>query len=241
MAGTPAEDVMTGTNWSRNDSFVGGYPVYHTCISYPTAFNVNESYTLWTLDSQYAGYPHSASQCPAFSVAESFSPWSQDSNIFEGYWKPRSVADIARMGAFAYCENLASVSIPLSVTQLGNYTFYGTDISSITVAPDVKVSKSCIPAGCTISFYQASFTVTLPDSEIVFTQGDDYVSYLNQTMFSMTVTDGTNTVTRLVPFTITGVSTSEVVEDATGYLVFTYGDGVTKYNYQFTYSVTASA
>ena len=81
--------------------------------------------------------------------------------------------------------------------------------------------------------------MTLPNEEstVVFEQDADYEAYLNQSLFTMTVTDGSIVESRLVPFIIEGVSTADIVSNQTGYLVFTYSDGSQIVKKSFTYSV----
>ena len=144
---TPGQSFVLTTNWAQNVSYMDNYPVPIACNSYPVKFSVDESYQMWTMDNQIEGYPHSINPAPKFSVPESYTLWQNSNTLLEGYWYPSYFTDLAIMGAFAYCENLSSATIPISVTYLGNYTFYGTDISELTISPDTRFVKSCIPAG----------------------------------------------------------------------------------------------
>lgn len=237
----PSEDeYYSGAGWSHNSNLMGNYPIPATCIDYTTAININEIYSIWTFDATVGGYPHPSTQCPAFNISESYTLWNVNQTELDGYLTPKNIISVAKMGAFMNTINLTSIQLSIYVTKIGRYAFYNSGLTGVTASPDCEFSSLTFPSNCTISYYNATFSVTLPDSTIEFYKGDDYESYLNQSQMTITVTDGTNSVTRNVKYTIDGVSTDTVGTNFTGYLVFTYTNSQTQYRYPFTYTVKST-
>lgn len=58
-----------------------------------------------------------------------------------------------KVGAFANCTSLRRVSIPPTVKKIGDYAFYNTQISAVTIASDCEYADTSFPEGCVITYY----------------------------------------------------------------------------------------
>ena len=56
-------------------------------------------------------------------------------------------------GAFCDCVNLKKVIIPPSVKYIGEYAFYNTALTAVTIARDCTFFPTSFPPRCTINYY----------------------------------------------------------------------------------------
>lgn len=75
-----------------------------------------------------------------------FSYW----NVVNGKLVNSSLLAPQHFGAF-YNTNLTTVSIPSSVKKIGPYSFAGTNLSTVSLAPDCKYFDTSFPSGCIIT------------------------------------------------------------------------------------------
>lgn len=56
-------------------------------------------------------------------------------------------------GAFKDVVELTEIYIPESVKKIGTYSFAGTSLTSVKIAPDCEYSEMSFPSGCVVEFY----------------------------------------------------------------------------------------
>lgn len=61
-------------------------------------------------------------------------------------------AEPPKWGAFIN-SNLSRVTIPRSVKEIGEFTFYNTKLKTVTISKDCKYYPTSFPDGCKINFY----------------------------------------------------------------------------------------
>lgn len=66
----------------------------------------------------------------------------------------RFLAEPIYQGAFCDCVNLRKVIIPPSVKYIGEYAFYNTALTTVTIARDCTYYPTSFPDGCVINFYE---------------------------------------------------------------------------------------
>lgn len=67
--------------------------------------------------------------------------------------KNRFLGDRIYHGAFCNCTELKTAEIPASVKYIGDYAFYNTALTAVTIASDCEYSNTSFPPRCTINFY----------------------------------------------------------------------------------------
>ena len=61
---------------------------------------------------------------------------------------------VTRIGDYAfYSSQLSSVVIPNSVKEIGEYAFYDTYLEAVTISRDCEVGHQAFPSNCTINYY----------------------------------------------------------------------------------------
>ena len=98
----------------------------------------------WTND--YLSYPITGTLIqdpyPAFW-------WYVENNEIKNRYLPEPVYH----GSFCNCEDLKTVIIPESVKYIGDYAFYGTALTSVTIASDCVFAPTSFPPRCIINYY----------------------------------------------------------------------------------------
>ena len=56
-------------------------------------------------------------------------------------------------GAYKDVVELSEIYIPESVKKIGTYSFAGTSLTSVKIAPDCAYSDTSFPSGCVVEFY----------------------------------------------------------------------------------------
>lgn len=67
--------------------------------------------------------------------------------------KNRYLPEPVYHGSFCNCEDLKTVIIPESVKYIGDYAFYGTALTSVTIASDCVFASTSFPPRCIINYY----------------------------------------------------------------------------------------
>jgi hypothetical protein len=75
--------------------------------------------------------------------------WYDENNVLQN----RFLADPIYQGAFCDCVNLRKVIIPPSVKYIGEYAFYNTALTTVTIARDCTFFPTSFPPRCTINYY----------------------------------------------------------------------------------------
>lgn len=65
----------------------------------------------------------------------------------------RSLPEQIKIGAFSGCTNLQMVEIPRSVKYIGEFAFYNTGLTNVTIANDCQYFPTSFPPNCVINFY----------------------------------------------------------------------------------------
>ena len=211
MAG---QSYGVGTIWGHDSSHFNDFPVPLDCVDYPTAFNRSETYCPWIFDDEINGFPHTVEDiCPAFDVNDSYTEWKLDSDIFEGFPISKAINDIARMGAFIDNENLTSVKIPITTTHVGPYSFYNTGLTTAKIPPDCYKYPYSFPDDCTVSYYNSALNaypnlieLNLYDTEA---QVREKIA-LNLTVYEGPIGNLGDSVIRSIPYTVDAINTSTI-------------------------------
>ena len=75
--------------------------------------------------------------------------WYKDNDAL----KNRYLSEPVYSGAFCDCTGLKTVVIPASVKYIGDYAFYNTALTSVTIASDCVFSDISFPPRCIINYY----------------------------------------------------------------------------------------
>lgn len=75
----------------------------------------------------------------SFSYDENYDTYSGDVNIPASVWYNGTEYRVTRIGDYAFqnCHNITTVTVPESVTGIGEYAFYSSSISSITIPESI--------------------------------------------------------------------------------------------------------
>lgn len=73
--------------------------------------------------------------------------------VDEDKLKTTALPDKTALGAFANCTSLRRVIIPPSVKYIGEYAFYNTALTAVTIARDCEFSETSFPPRCIINYY----------------------------------------------------------------------------------------
>ena len=83
--------------------------------------------------------------------------WKIDSEQNDGLpfpvLAPKPQFDYVSNGAFKDVVELSEIYIPESVKKIGTYSFSGTSLTSVKIAPDCAYSDTSFPSGCVVEFY----------------------------------------------------------------------------------------
>lgn len=88
-------------------------------------------------------------------------------SISENTLKTGILPDDMQTGAFCYAKNLRKVTIPESVSFIGEYAFRNTALTDVRISIDCKYYSTSFPDRCVVEFYpyEPNF-VTVDDEEI---------------------------------------------------------------------------
>ena len=75
------------------------------------------------------------------------SMWSVQNGVLTN-----GAAEPPKWGAFVN-SNLSRVTIPRSVKEIGEFTFYNTKLKTVTISKDCKYYPTSFPEDCKINFY----------------------------------------------------------------------------------------
>lgn len=230
--------------WSQDDSVQYGLPIVADAGAYvPIDFSNFEPYWDYTKE---LPVPKGTTFPPALDFND-VNLLFQTNNHNMGLPYFVSIKSMYDFGAFSGCSNLTSVKIPVSVTNIGYYTFNNTGLTSVTIPPDCLFYANTFPQGCSVSFYTASIDHIenngLETDRVLFILDSDpnkfFISVLGSSYkFILRVADGGTVAYKPIKrFTISNVDTSALVEDQTGTITMKTADGSRTYTANFTYDV----
>lgn len=229
----------TEGNWSQNDSYNDGFP--YSSTQYPKNVDFTNVHIPWRFDTEFP--IHETLPYIDFIDYDNLHMAFDQTTHNYGFPIPGKIVTYQPdKGAFLGCTNLTSVTIPPTVKFIDYYSFNGTGLTSVTIAPDCYFYSKTFPAGCTINFYTGTIDhIEFPDSSIdtyQFTTGDNPMTILNEShiVFKTTVNgvDYTNEVHR---FTFEDFDTSVAATGLTGKVTFTTYNGAQSYSKYITYDV----
>ncbi len=126
--------------------------------------------SLWRIESQkFGGIPFTnLFIAPPQSVMSKPYPdslWRIDANINNGLPYTNLMPVELPNGAFKDVAELAETYIPESVKKIGSYSFSGTALTSVKIAPDCEYSETSFPPDCVVEFYGTGGYGQLYDSD----------------------------------------------------------------------------
>ena len=138
--------------WSQNDSYQESLP-YITLSGYSEKPDMSHVKLMWNIVSGiWEGLPY-------IVLADVVSPPDMTNVKFMWNTTPDNnyglpyIPYLENVGAFVNCSNLVSVTIPSSVKYIDYYSFYGTGLTSVTIASDCVYFSTSFPPGCVVNFY----------------------------------------------------------------------------------------
>lgn len=143
--------AWTDTSWKQDASVNGGLP---TLVGVTDPYqNVVDPMLLsaWEIDPDVNdGLPYlKDTSIPIPFELNGLSSWTMDAG---GLPQLQGVTP-QLLGAFANASALTSVTIPSSVTEIGEYAFRGTALTSVLVPSECTYSSTSFPDGCTVETY----------------------------------------------------------------------------------------
>ena len=215
-------------DWVQDDNYFDGY-VTPKRSQEVSIFDVNDIFCSFSVNSGiFYGYPCSiAGNINLFDVDKVYH-YFQMNNSFYGYPAALGIT-YEPLGSFMRCTNLQSIQLPESVYELGTHSFFESGLQDVLLAPDCMYYNTTFPAGCTISYYPVTTTVSQP---LDFTLGQDISNYLNGEYITVN-----NTITRSLINAYLDVDTSQLATGKTGYIRNKYTDNIIQ---TITYDVTSS-
>ena len=91
--------------------------------------------------------PTSYTKPKGFVNPTPISMWSVQNGVLTN-----GAAEPPKWGAFI-SSNLSRVTIPRSVKEIGEFTFYNTKLKTVTISKDCKYYPTSFPEDCKINFY----------------------------------------------------------------------------------------
>lgn len=95
--------------------------------------------------------PNPESVLPTVDIP--FGVWRIDSTRNDGLPFTELMPVSFPNGAFKDVVELSEIYIPESVKKIGTYSFAGTSLTSVKIAPDCAYSETSFPSGCVVEFY----------------------------------------------------------------------------------------
>lgn len=238
----------TNGYWSQNDDQCYGLPYTNTSGMIAHEPDFHTGYTFYWYYPQASGYmplPKSDTW-----VNEPDISWVKMifGNNAQCYGLPVCLYPPVPLnnGSFKNCTNLTTIKIPPSVTFIDYYTFTGSSLTSVQLAPDCRFYENTFPPGCTVSYYPATIdrieVYGVPQNSITFVVDDNPLAILMHPECSVyiKVTGDGKTVERpLRDFVVSNVDTSQEATEQTGTISFKSCDGSVTVSKNFTYDVVA--
>lgn len=95
--------------------------------------------------------PNPESVLPTVDIP--FGVWRIDSTRNDGFPFTELMPVPLPNGAFKDVAELTEIYIPESVKKIGSYSFSGTSLTAVRIAPDCEYSETSFPSGCVVEFY----------------------------------------------------------------------------------------
>jgi hypothetical protein len=136
-----------------NPSRMNGYPSFDFLPSEFNEISMTSKYFLKINNDYLNGYPSFLKNFPPTQTP----PYpryllSCEDDYLNGY--PSFRKECITFGAFQFAKMLNNIVIPRTVKFISDYTFYGTNLKKVTIAPDCKYFEHSFPKECQIEFYE---------------------------------------------------------------------------------------
>ena len=242
-------------DWVQDDSNFYGYPT-PKLSDIDHEFDIDNVYCFFKIEQNvFYGYPHSV-----FGVSSAFDVnniyhYFQMSDLFYCYPAALSISynplgafmncssltdvnipdNIEKIGDYSFlnCSSLSEISIPIGCTYIGYSAFSGTDISEITVAPDIKIMYNSLPDGCDLQAYPHTISGISSATNITYSINENPIDKLLSLGITVTMGDG---ISRQVEELITDATTDTLKSNQTAHAKFKYtGLDISSYTYSVDY------
>ena len=159
------------TNWQQDDSINSGYP-YPVGVSAPAGFIYDNIYEVWHFtEGVNNNYPY-VEQVVSFNPEGIYTSWEMG-NPTLSYYPYTHLPTM--LGAFNYCLSLETASIPETVKFIGDYAFWNTSLTEVTIAIDCCYYAHSFPVGCNIRYYGEIITNFITADGIVLQTADGMI------------------------------------------------------------------
>ena len=132
----------------------GSYPYQDTWGELIPVFDTEHPPNgFWNIDTSIdKGYPYFETTPEPLSIPTEPLPVGFF-NVINGDYPAFSYLQPIPMGAFCHATNLKGITIPESITDIGDGAFQHSSVSKVKISVDCRYTSSSFPEDCIIEFY----------------------------------------------------------------------------------------
>ena len=136
----------TGDNFYYTDGDLAPIPLN---TSLPDWY-VDDIFLVFVVNGTDVPYPSTAPTLPGWDINDIWLLWKY---VPESLYVPMPQIDVSVLGAFAYCTELKTITIPSTVTSLGTHTFFGSALEDVYMSRNTTYTNTTFPEDTTIHYY----------------------------------------------------------------------------------------